>query len=54
MWYDLTEPKKVKFAAMKLTGQANQYWTNLVNMRVARDQEPFDIWRRMKDELKGK
>jgi len=25
IWYDLTEPRKVKFATMKLTGQANQY-----------------------------
>jgi len=24
-WYDLTEPRKVKFAAMKLTGQPSQY-----------------------------
>ena len=39
---------------MKLTGQASQYWTNLVNMRAARDQEPIDSWRRMKDEFKGK
>jgi len=39
---------------MKLTGQASQYWTNLVNMRAARDQESIDTWRRMKDELKGK
>ena len=51
-WYDLTKPRKVKFAAMKLIGQASQYWTNLVNMRAARDQEPIDTWRRMKDELK--
>jgi len=24
-WYDLTEPTKVKFVAMKLTSQASQY-----------------------------
>ena len=54
MWYDLTEPRKVKFAVMKLTCQASQYWTNLVNMRVARDQELIDTQRRIKDELKGK
>jgi len=39
---------------MKLTGQASQYWTNLVNMRSARDLEPIDTWRRIKDELEGK
>jgi len=35
MWYDLTELRKVKFTAIKLIGQASQYWTNLVNMQVA-------------------
>ena len=34
-WYDLTEPQKVKFAAMKLIGQASQYWTNLEIMCAA-------------------
>jgi len=34
-WYDHTEPRKVKFAAMKLIGQASQYWTNLEIMRAA-------------------
>ena len=48
-WYDLTELRKVKFAAMKLTGQANQYWTNLVKKWVLCGQEPY-----MKDELRGK
>jgi len=48
------EPRKVKFAAMKLTDQASQYWTNLVNLRIECDQEPIDKWGRMKEELKGK
>jgi len=26
--YELTEPSKVKYAAIKLSGQASQYWTN--------------------------
>jgi len=39
---------------MKITGQASQYWTNLVNMLAARDPEPINTWRRMKDELKEK
>jgi len=34
-WYNLTELRKIKFTAMKLTGQANQYWTNLENMRAS-------------------
>jgi len=40
-WYNLTEPKKIKFAAIKLIGQASQYWTNLENMRASRPQRPI-------------
>ena len=32
-WYPLSKPKKVKFAAMKLTDQASHYWTNVEPMR---------------------
>jgi len=39
---------------MKLTGQASHYWTNLVNMCAARDQESIDTWWRMKNELRRK
>jgi len=28
-WYEIIESRKVKYAAMKLSGQASQYWTNL-------------------------
>jgi len=52
--YELTEPKKVKYTAMKLSGQTSQYWTNLENMRTARSQPPIDTRDRMKEELKTK
>jgi len=39
---------------MKLSGQANQYWTNLENRRAARGRPPIDTWYRMKEELKTK
>jgi len=35
-WYELTESKKVKYAVMKLSGQASKYWTNLENRRTVR------------------
>ena len=35
-WYELTEFRKVKYVAMKLSGQASQYWTNLKNRHAAR------------------
>ena len=53
-WYPLAEEKKVRFAAMKLTGQASQFWINMEKMRAARLQRPIDTWTAMKDELKGK
>ena len=45
---------KVKFAAMKLTGQASQHWTNLKIMSAICGQEPINTWHRMKDELRKK
>ena len=42
------------FAAMKLSSQVSQYWTNLENKRVARRQPLIDRWDRMKNELQIK
>jgi len=53
-WYNLTELRKIKFAAMKLSGQASQYWANLENIRVFWIKWPIEIWYMMKDEMKGK
>ena len=53
-WYPLFEPRKVNFVAIKLTGQASQYWTHIKNMRAARLYRPTDTWELMKDELKSK
>jgi len=53
-WYELTESTKVKYAAMKLSGQASQYWTNLENRRAARGRPPIDTWDRMKRRVKNK
>ena len=47
-------PKKFKFAAMKLTGQASQYWTNLEIMCAAFDQETINTWHRIKNDLREK
>ena len=53
-WYNFTQLRKVKFAAMKLSDQASQYWTNLEIIRAACDKKPINTWYRMKDELRGK
>jgi len=36
----MSEPRKIRFAMMKLTGQARQYWENLERvMRYKRDEQ---------------
>jgi len=52
--YPLSESRKVKFATMKHTGQASQYWTNVETLRASRAQRPIKTGAAMKDELKGK
>ena len=49
-----SKPREVKFAVMKLTGQASQYWINVESMRLSRCQEPIEIWSAMKDKLRSK
>ena len=39
---------------MKLTRQANRYWTNLKSMRASRRQESIETWSDMKDRLEEK
>ena len=41
-WYELIESRKVKYAAIKLSGQTSQYWTNLKNKCAARGRPPID------------
>ena len=53
-WYSMLEERKVSFAAMKLTGQASQYWANLETLRELRGEHPIDTWRDMKTQLKQK
>ncbi|XP_073012262.1 uncharacterized protein [Typha latifolia] len=53
-WYDMSEIRKVRFAAMKLTGKANQYWTNIETLREIRGELLIEIWVDMKNELKCK
>jgi len=54
IWYPIFKAKKVRFATMKLTGQAIQYWTNMKTSRQARFQQPIETQYVIKDELKDK
>ena len=53
-WYKLTESKKIKYDAIKLSDQISRYWTNLENRRAARGRPLIDTWDNMKEELKTK
>ena len=43
-WYSMSEEQKVSFVAMKLTGQASQYWANLKTLRELRGEHPIGTW----------
>ena len=40
-WYTMLEEQNVSFDAMKLTGQASQYWPNLETFRELRGDHPI-------------
>jgi len=37
-WYDMADKKRVRFAKIKLVGQARQYWTNVEKLMRLRYQ----------------
>jgi len=41
-WHDMSELRKIRFAVMKLTGQAGQYWENLEMMIRYRREDPME------------
>jgi len=53
-WYVMSKEQKVSFVAMKLTGQASQYWANIETLSEIRGEHPIDTWRDMKTQLKQK
>ena len=51
-WYEISQERRVCFAAMKLVGQAGQYWSNVERLIAAlRRWEPIRIWDEMKAKL---
>ena len=53
-WSDMSEIKKIRFAMMKLTGQAKQYWKNLERIMRCRREDPVETWECMKEKLRLK
>jgi len=51
---DMSESKKIRFAMMKLTGQARQYWENLERMMRYRRDDLVKTWEGTKEKLRLK
>jgi len=53
-WHNMFESRKIRkirFAVMKLTGQAGQYWEILKRMIRYRREDPVETWEGMKEKL---
>ena len=50
-WHDMFESRKIRFAVMKLTRQARQYWKNLERMMRYRREDPVETWEGMKEKF---
>ena len=53
-WYEMSQKLRVRLTAMKLVGQARQYWSNVERLIALRRQEPIRIWDEMKAKLSQK
>ena len=53
-WYDMSDERRVRFAKMKLIGQAKLYWTNYERLMTRGYHAPVIHWEEMKEILKEK
>ncbi|MQM11517.1 hypothetical protein Taro_044424 [Colocasia esculenta] len=53
-WYEMTDGRRVRFAKMKLLGQAQTYWVNVESLLMQRYQDRIETWDDMKDKLREK
>ena len=53
-WYDMSEERRIRFAKMKLVGQAKLYWTNYERLMTRGNHAPVISWDEMKKVLKEK
>ena len=51
---DISEDKKVKFAATRLKGHASLWWESVQAERKRLNKQPIQKWTRMEAKLKGK
>ncbi|MQM17764.1 hypothetical protein Taro_050741 [Colocasia esculenta] len=53
-WYEMTDGRRVRFAKMKLLGQAQTYWVNVESLLMQRHQDRIETWDDMKAKLREK
>ena len=53
-WYQLPEGRRLQFAQMKLSGQAQIYWRNLQATAKRRREATITTWAEMKGRLREK
>ncbi|VVA13184.1 Hypothetical predicted protein, partial [Prunus dulcis] len=53
-WHDMSEARRVRFAKIKLVGQAGLFWTNVETQLEKAGEEPIIHWGEMKERLKQK
>ncbi|MQM18642.1 hypothetical protein Taro_051636 [Colocasia esculenta] len=53
-WYEMTDGRRVRFAKMKLLGQAQTYWVNVESLLIQRYQDRIETWDDMKAKLREK
>src|SRR5262249_18496915 len=52
--HEMSESKKVRFAKMRILGQAKSYWNHVQLIAIHRRHKPIETWSEMKDKLREK
>jgi len=53
-WHEMSQERRIRFAAMKLMGQAGYYWSLVERLMAIRMQELVRMWEEMKAKLNQK
>ena len=53
-WYETSQKRWIRFASMKLVGQAGYYWSNIERLMAIGRQEPIRTWEEMRAKLNQK
>ena len=53
-YYNMSDERRIRFAKIKLVGQAKQYWTNVEKLMTLRKQKSIQTWDEIKLKLQEK